>query len=304
MGKRILYYQKGKRRMKRKKLWLKLLLDLVMLIVFSLLLWKNNFGIAFHEIAGLAILTVFLLHILLNWRWVCQVTKHFFSKNMTPLVRIEWILNVALVICFLCIGVSGALMSRVVFHFSVGGNWKTLHYFCSALALIFVGIHLGLHLTMIGKVLHQRLHLPLVVERILLTCFLLAVVVTGIYSLTSTSFSMWLRMPFSTEASMKNGEHAGMEHGRGEMRQNGSAPADSSPADSSEEELPKFDGQTKEKGGYGKRNRNGTTGEKQAGSSMTMVIWKAVQYISITLLFAVVTWFIERLLQRRKKRNK
>lgn len=279
----------------RKKLWLKLLLDFVMLVVFVLLLWKNNFGITFHEIAGLAILVAFLLHILLNGRWVCQVAKHFFSKKLTLLVRLEWVLDIALVICFLCIGISGMLMSRVVFHFSVEGNWKTIHYFCSALALILVGIHLGLHFSMIGKMIHQQLHLPIFLEKLLLVCFVLIVIFTGIYAIPSTSFSMWLCMPFSTETSMKNGEHV-----RSEMRQNGSISADSSEAS-----MPLPDEQIKEKGEYdGKMNQNGRTGEKRNVSSITMIVWKAVQYAAITLLFAIITWFIERLLHRKSNRNK
>lgn len=64
-----------------KKIWIKLCLDAAMLVVLSLLFWKGNFGMEFHEIAGLAVLGAFVLHILLNWRWVLQVTAHFFQKG-------------------------------------------------------------------------------------------------------------------------------------------------------------------------------------------------------------------------------
>lgn len=125
--------------MKSKKIWLKLCLDLAMLIVMMLLLWKDGLGMRFHEIAGMGLLAAFLIHILLNRRWVFQVTRRFFSASVSMRIRICWLLDAALLVCFVLIGISGIFMSRTLFHFSVEGNWKTLHFFCSAAALILTG---------------------------------------------------------------------------------------------------------------------------------------------------------------------
>lgn len=190
--------------MKNQKLWLKLLLDLVLLIILTLLLWKDNFGMEFHEIAGITILGGFLLHVLLNWRWVYQMTKRLFDKNVTIRGRISWLINLGLLICFALIGISGVFMSRVLFGFSVKENWKTVHYFCSAIALLLVGAHLGLHLTMIGNLVFKGPHRsPL--SKVLISCLAVAVAVVGIHSLSATSFNRRIMMPFQTMTSDRDG---------------------------------------------------------------------------------------------------
>lgn len=283
--------------MKKKKLWLKLLLDLGMLIVLMLLFWKGNFGIKFHEIAGLVILGVFLFHIVINWRWVCQITKHFFNRNITVRARIEWMINVGLLICFVIIGISGIFMSRVVFHFSVDGNWRTPHYFCSALAIILVGIHLGLHLTMISGMLCKQLRLNSVFAKIINICFVIIVIITGCYSINTTSFKNWITMPFSANVYEKNDIHAGSGNNQREMHKGDSA---SSSKDSPQRSIP--NGDTNQTKNFERKSRQGKSDEKQMRATIGAIIWKAVQYAAICLLFAIFTWFIDRFVQRRRNK--
>lgn len=282
--------------MKSKKLWLKLLLDLVMLIVLTLLLWKDSFGMEFHEIAGVGILGAFFLHIILNWRWVFQVTKRFFHRGITVRTRIGWLLNAGLLVCFALIGISGILMSRVLFHFSVEGNWKTLHYFCSALALILVGIHLGLQLTMIGNALQMRLHLRPIFSRIMAVCLAAAIVVMGVYSISDTSFTRWLAMPFQTAAFA--GERPDAEEGRPEHSRDEERPAvfDTS----SEDVLPERGTEPPERTApEGQKERPSRT---QQDRNAGVILWKSLQYASICGLFALLAWSIDRLLRRRHQR--
>ena len=97
----------------------KLMLDIAMVIVLSLLFRKNTLGMAFHEIAGLIILAVFIIHVALNRSWVFVITRNLLSSKTTIRAKICWLIDCALVICFVLIGLSGILMSKVVFHFKL-----------------------------------------------------------------------------------------------------------------------------------------------------------------------------------------
>ena len=191
--------------MKNKKTCIKLLLDMVMLIVFVLLLHKMNFGLAFHEIAGLSIMVAFLIHLAINWRWIYGVTKNIFNKNTRFSARLSWIINFSLLVCFAIIGISGIFISKVVFHFQIPGNWKIIHYFCTALAIILLGIHVGLHASMIGNAVKRVLHLSQNIAKTLCICLTVAMVGLGVYSMMTESFVRWLSMPFMTQTNMAKG---------------------------------------------------------------------------------------------------
>lgn len=287
--------------LKSKKLWIKLLLDVVMLVVLLLLFRKNNFGIQFHEIAGLLIFFVFLLHIFLNWRWVCQVTKHFFKKNMSMRTRIGWILNLGLLVCFVIIILSGIFMSRVLFHFSIDGNWRLPHYFCSALALIFVGIHLGLHFSMIGNAIQNRLHLRPLFCKVLAGCFAIIVIATGLYSIPNTSFQNWMMMPFQTSTSMRNEKNSDLREERpekNEEKQENQSVSSPNVVSFRQEKEKNSSENTKGK------MHGGRNGKSRENNTIGTILWKTTQYASICLMIAFVTWGIEFIIFKKRKKKK
>lgn len=245
----------------------------------------------FHEIAGLAVLGAFVLHILLNWRWVLQVTAHFFQKRVTMRTRVGWLLNASLLVCFVLIGLSGAFMSRVVFHFSVPGNWETLHYFCSALVIILVGIHLGLHLGMMGNLISSRVRTSAAMKKVILCCLAVLVAAVGIYSIPTTSFSMWITMPFSVQGGPPAGERPDFEEGKAPERS--SDESQTPPAESLDPELLDENSEGEEQERPEKPDGERGHGGPQESASAGNIIWKAVQYLSIFALFAVVTRAVE-----------
>ncbi len=273
--------------MKIIKLQVKLLLDLAMFVVLTLLFWKSNFGMQFHEIAGLSVLVVFLLHVLWNWRWVINVTKHFFRKGISFRTRLGWIVNAGLLVCFLIIGVSGVFMSRVLFHFSVGGNWKTPHYFCSALALILVGIHIGLHWPMIGNIFRSKLHVHPPLTKTITVCFAAAVIVVGIYSIPTTSFSRWLVMPFLTQntTNITKDARPPFEDQQQGIQNHGEA-LPSSDAQSGTQLPEKEPNASNELDGNSREIGHSRT---QESANAGAILWKCVQYGSICILISMIT---------------
>ena len=165
---------------------LKLALDAVMLILLVLMYKKQVISMSFHEIGGLALIGLFVIHHLLNARWIGAVSKRLFTKGTPGMVRARYIVDVLLLIAFLTIGVTGILINKTLFAIHVAGNAKTLHYFASAIAILLMGVHLGLHADYIfGKLFRKG------ASRIakLMTAIVLALLVAfGGYSLFTTQF--------------------------------------------------------------------------------------------------------------------
>ena len=70
--------------MKRlRKNGVKMILDIIMAVVLALMYNKRVLGMSFHEIGGIALCGLFIIHKLLNWQWIKAVTAGMFSRN-TP----------------------------------------------------------------------------------------------------------------------------------------------------------------------------------------------------------------------------
>lgn len=252
----------------------KMILDLAMVIVLSLLFRKNTLGMAFHEIAGLIILAVFIFHVVLNRKWVAAITSHLFTARATIRAKICWLIDAVLAVCFVLIGLSGILMSKVVFHFNVAGNWKTLHYFCAALALILAGAHLGMHGAVIGHSIARLFKKTSgKTVAVIFGIVSLIIIVFGAYSLTATSFSRWITMPFETQ----------------------SAAPERMPNNFSDE-MPSGDNAMMAHGGGDKMQMQQTPGSMILGSLQTFI-----QFFSIMYFFAAITCVIDMIFMKRKK---
>ncbi|RUT33575.1 DUF4405 domain-containing protein [Paenibacillus zeisoli] len=133
----------------KKVTYVKFILDLLMALTFVLLFNKRVLGgLAFHEIAGLAISVAFITHILLNLNWVIKVTAKLFDRKLPGMTRFSYLLNLLLLISMTFIVVSGILISEIVFPgFHIGNTpwFKISHISVSFLGLILIGVHVGLH---------------------------------------------------------------------------------------------------------------------------------------------------------------
>ena len=94
---------------------IKIVLDVIMAIVLVLLYNSHVFGMAFHEIAGLFIGVLFIVHCLLNKKWISSITGKLFSKTLTARVRFGYIINCFLFAIFVLVTISGILTSQILF---------------------------------------------------------------------------------------------------------------------------------------------------------------------------------------------
>lgn len=278
--------------MKIRKSW-KIALDAVMAVLLVLMYKKSALGMTFHEIGGLALIGLFVTHHLFNGKWIASVTSRLFMKTTPAKARVQYAVDALLLIAFVLIGLSGAIISKVVFRLGIaGGGWKILHYFCAALAVILAGVHIGLHASYLFGVLLRKRAAKAVA--IVLTAALL---VFGVYSMTNTSFLRWLTMPFSASQMQE--------------RAKGDAPTDLSISGGEAPELPIGGGNGPQDGtgkgatggmGQGRHAGEGAGAGKgqhggRSGAGLGAALLALAQYLSITAVFAAVTAGVERLIR-------
>lgn len=122
-----------------------LVLDILMVLGFVILFDQSAFGgLAFHEIAGLCICGALIAHIILNRKGISGFPKKFGSASVKT--KIEYILALLLLIDLVVVAVTGILISKLVFAniLSVQVNAESLHAASSYLALMLMGLHIGL----------------------------------------------------------------------------------------------------------------------------------------------------------------
>lgn len=183
------------------KLSAKIALDVVMFIILVLLYKAKVLTLTYHEVAGIAILGVFLIHCLFNWRWIATNAKKLFSRETPARTKFSYWISIALVVSFLIIVISGVFISKVLFRDQIGALnmdtsiFRTLHLFFSALSLILVGIHLGLYWPMVKGFFRKKWNVPAAIAKPVCYVLLAAIVIFGAYSVPTSGFSEWLLCP-------------------------------------------------------------------------------------------------------------
>lgn len=123
--------------------------DIALFLIFLVVYEAKATGEVVHEWLGVGIVAVIILHILLHWQWVVNITRRFFQQLKTE-PRINYILNAVLFISFTTIIFSGLMISRSVLpFFGLAAPdtpfWKMLHSLASDITLGLVALHIALH---------------------------------------------------------------------------------------------------------------------------------------------------------------
>lgn len=126
-----------------------LLIDLLIVVVFLLASQPHFTGMAIHEWLSLGLAAGFLTHILLHWRWIYETSRRLFGK-LARQSRLNYILNLSLLIAFTLIIFSGIMISEEILPMLGlqgvhGGVWKWLHTTAADAVIWLVGLHIALH---------------------------------------------------------------------------------------------------------------------------------------------------------------
>lgn len=126
----------------------KLLLDLLMGIVMFFIMNLSITGAQLHEILGITIFFVCILHIIINYKWVIAVTLNLFKKKMNTKSYIMWLVNIILLVLLTLNIVTGILISTYILpdisadNISAVSSWH--HFFAYWLVVVLI-IHVCMH---------------------------------------------------------------------------------------------------------------------------------------------------------------
>ena len=124
--------------------------------VLTLILMGGNglFDGLVHEILGVALFVLWIVHIVWNRAWI----KSFLKGKYNALRIVRTVINVGVIVCVLFLMISGVMLSNHVFAWlgvESGASFaRTAHMLASHWYLVFVSLHIGLHLSLFirGKV--------------------------------------------------------------------------------------------------------------------------------------------------------
>lgn len=124
--------------------------------VLTLVLMGGNglFNGLVHEILGVVLFVLWIVHVIWNRAWIKGVLKG--KYNALRIVRT--VINAGVIVCVLFLIISGVMLSNHVFAWlgiESGASFaRTVHMLASHWYLVFVSLHIGLHLSLFirGKV--------------------------------------------------------------------------------------------------------------------------------------------------------
>ena len=127
----------------------KLLLDIGTFLAFLVTMDPRFSGLAIHEWLSLALAGTIIVHLLLNWEWIVNVTKLLFVKA-TNGARVNYVLNWLLFIDGVLIVLSGIMISESAMPtlgiaLPMNFAWRRLHDMSANIALLSMGLHLAMH---------------------------------------------------------------------------------------------------------------------------------------------------------------
>jgi hypothetical protein len=144
---------------------IKLWIDLAIFIAFLVTMDPHSSGIPIHEWLSIAMIAVVLVHLLLSWDWIAQVTHRFFGR-VGGLSRINYVPNWLLFIDGILIMLSGILISEAVMpalgiSLPPGFAWRRLHDMSANLFLLLLGLYTALHWSWIVNTFKRYLIEPM-----------------------------------------------------------------------------------------------------------------------------------------------
>lgn len=173
----------------------KIFIDISLLIVTILLISIDITGRLTHEILGILMAILLLIHIFLNWNWVKQITKSF--KQINIKTKMMYIVNIFIMIIYFGSIIFGIIISNELFRFKTSSNICLVitHILLGRLSIVIMFIHIGMHLDrMFIKVKNKKL------KRLLYCIYIISAVLVSMYSIYTLIHSyQWMYMFGSVE---------------------------------------------------------------------------------------------------------
>ena len=142
----------------------KLYVDIFLFIGFVLVNIPQSTGIPVHEWISFLFILPLVLHILLDWKWVVNVTKRMFGR-LPGEVRANHIIDLLIFVMMVLALFTGTIISEAALpamgiHITIDPFWQSMHDLTANLTMLLIGIHLAMHWTWIknavGRYIFKR----------------------------------------------------------------------------------------------------------------------------------------------------
>ncbi|MDD3452987.1 MAG: DUF4405 domain-containing protein [Bacilli bacterium] len=158
---------------------IKLIIDIFMLFILIILYNLSFSGILIHEILGILIWLLFIIHLFLNYKWIISITKNI--SNVKKGVKKIYIIDVLLFITFIMLTISGIKISQFLFTSFNDKDlllWSNIHNYASNISLLLISVHLIMHFKFFytqfnNKIKNQQYSKTITMIFIILSIFIL-----------------------------------------------------------------------------------------------------------------------------------
>lgn len=160
----------------------KIIVDILLFVVTFLLVNIEITGNLIHEILGITMAILLLIHIVTNWNWIKSVTKNF--KKVNKKTKVMYVVNLLTMIVYFGAILFGIIISHELFKFETSSNYKFVitHIIFGRLAIVVMLLHVGMHIDrMFSKVKNKKIKAILYIIYIILAILISAY---SIYTLT------------------------------------------------------------------------------------------------------------------------
>jgi hypothetical protein len=126
-----------------------LIVDIILLIVFLMVYEEKATGTAIHEWLGITLGIIFIVHIILHWKWLVCCSRQFL-KRMKAESRINYLLDMLIFIGFTTIIFTGLMISESFLPtFGIKATrshfWQEIHFASVDITLFLTALHFALH---------------------------------------------------------------------------------------------------------------------------------------------------------------
>lgn len=160
----------------------KIIIDILLLIDTFVLVNMDITGHLIHEILGITMAILLLIHIVTNWNWIKSVTKNF--KKVNKKTKVMYVVNLLTMIVYFGAILFGIIISHELFKFETSSNYKFVitHIIFGRLAIVVMLLHVGMHLDKIfSKVKNKKIKIILYIIYAIIS---IALSIYSIYTLT------------------------------------------------------------------------------------------------------------------------
>ena len=120
--------------------------DILMTAALPVLMCYSIVGETAHEVIGVAMFCLFILHHILNFGWIKTLFKGKYDLRRS----VNTAVNALVFVCMIGLMYSGIVVSKHVFTFvHIGGAMlaRTIHMLCAYWGLVLMSVHLGIHIS-------------------------------------------------------------------------------------------------------------------------------------------------------------